>query len=148
MKAAEMCALPCGNKNDAWPATKICDGKATQIDLDRLEELAVYVKKPACGTGRFCTQPIVEYIKTFQARIWKQDTKHELSELHNYQDITITLDFPICVIRKISVIKRPNMNTIPIIINDKKLDVDPGKTILEVCRENDIEILTMCHLKV
>ncbi|MDP4262815.1 MAG: bidirectional hydrogenase complex protein HoxU [Bacteroidota bacterium] len=39
------------------------------------------------------------------------------------------------------------MNTIPITINDKKLDVDPAKTILEVCRENDIEILTMCHLK-
>ncbi|MBL7739191.1 MAG: (2Fe-2S)-binding protein [Chitinophagaceae bacterium] len=39
------------------------------------------------------------------------------------------------------------MNTIPVIINDKKLDVDPGKTILEVCRENDIEMLTMCHLK-
>jgi bidirectional [NiFe] hydrogenase diaphorase subunit len=38
------------------------------------------------------------------------------------------------------------MNTIPIIIDDKKLDVDPGKTILEVCRENDVEILTMCHL--
>lgn len=39
------------------------------------------------------------------------------------------------------------MNTIPIIINDKKLDADPSKTILEVCRENDIDILTMCHLE-
>src|SRR5664279_3341442 len=32
-------------------------------------------------------------------------------------------------------------------IDDKKLEVDTGKTILEVCRENNIEILTMCHLK-
>ncbi|MBL7743553.1 MAG: (2Fe-2S)-binding protein [Chitinophagaceae bacterium] len=39
------------------------------------------------------------------------------------------------------------MNAIPVIINDKKLDVDPAKTILEVCREHDIEMLTMCHLK-
>ncbi len=39
------------------------------------------------------------------------------------------------------------MNTIPIIIDEKKLEVDPSKTILEVCRGNDIEILTMCHLK-
>jgi len=39
------------------------------------------------------------------------------------------------------------MNVLPITIDDKKLEVDPQKTILEVCRENDIEILTMCHLK-
>lgn len=39
------------------------------------------------------------------------------------------------------------MNKIPVIIDDKKFDVDPHKTILEVCRENGIEILTMCHLK-
>ncbi len=32
-------------------------------------------------------------------------------------------------------------------IDDKKLEVDTGKTILDVCRENNIEILTMCHLK-
>jgi bidirectional [NiFe] hydrogenase diaphorase subunit len=39
------------------------------------------------------------------------------------------------------------MNKIPVLIDDKKLEVDPHKTILEVCREHDIEILTMCHLK-
>ena len=39
------------------------------------------------------------------------------------------------------------MNKIPVVINDTKLEVDPHKTILEVCREHDIEILTMCHLK-
>jgi NADH dehydrogenase/NADH:ubiquinone oxidoreductase subunit G len=39
------------------------------------------------------------------------------------------------------------MNTIPIIIDDKKIEADPGKTILEICRENEIDILTMCHLK-
>jgi bidirectional [NiFe] hydrogenase diaphorase subunit len=37
--------------------------------------------------------------------------------------------------------------TISIQVDDKKLNVSPGKTILEACRENDIEILTMCHLK-
>ena len=39
------------------------------------------------------------------------------------------------------------MNQISIQIDDKKLAVEAGKTILEVCQENDIEILTMCHLK-
>ena len=39
------------------------------------------------------------------------------------------------------------MTKISVTIDDKKLDVDVGKTILEVCKENGIEILTMCHLK-
>jgi bidirectional [NiFe] hydrogenase diaphorase subunit len=39
------------------------------------------------------------------------------------------------------------MAQITIYIDDKKLDVAIGRTILEVCKENDIEILTMCHLK-
>lgn len=39
------------------------------------------------------------------------------------------------------------MSKIPIIVDDKPLQADAGKTILEVCREHDIEILTMCHLK-
>lgn len=39
------------------------------------------------------------------------------------------------------------MNKITVIIDEKKMEVEPTKTILEVCREHDIEILTMCHLK-
>lgn len=39
------------------------------------------------------------------------------------------------------------MATITIQVDDKKLNVEAGKTILEVCRDNGIEILTMCHLK-
>lgn len=39
------------------------------------------------------------------------------------------------------------MHKIQVTIDDKVLEVDPGKTILEVCREHNIEILTMCHLK-
>ena len=39
------------------------------------------------------------------------------------------------------------MAKIPVSIDDKKLEVDAGKTILEVCKENNIKILTMCHLK-
>jgi bidirectional [NiFe] hydrogenase diaphorase subunit len=38
-------------------------------------------------------------------------------------------------------------NLISITVDDRKLNVAPGKTILEACREHDIEILTMCHLK-
>jgi bidirectional [NiFe] hydrogenase diaphorase subunit len=39
------------------------------------------------------------------------------------------------------------MNAITIHINEKPIQTFPDKTILEVCRENEIEILTMCHLK-
>lgn len=39
------------------------------------------------------------------------------------------------------------MSKIPIIVDDKPLQADAGKTILDVCRDHDIEILTMCHLK-
>lgn len=39
------------------------------------------------------------------------------------------------------------MATINITIDDKRMDVESGKTILEICREHDILILTMCHLK-
>lgn len=39
------------------------------------------------------------------------------------------------------------MATISLYIVDKKLEADSGKSILEVCRENNIEILTMCHLE-
>lgn len=39
------------------------------------------------------------------------------------------------------------MNKIPIIVNNKNLQVEQGITILEACKQHDIEILTMCHLK-
>ncbi len=39
------------------------------------------------------------------------------------------------------------MTTISIDINDVRMEVDTGKTILEVCKEKGIPLLTMCHLK-
>lgn len=39
------------------------------------------------------------------------------------------------------------MNNISITINEKKLSVSLDKTILEVCREHEIPMLTLCHLK-
>ncbi len=39
------------------------------------------------------------------------------------------------------------MNTIELTINEKKILAEPGRSLLDVCRENDIEILTLCHLK-
>lgn len=36
---------------------------------------------------------------------------------------------------------------ISITIDGRKLEVEMGKTILEVCKEHDIEILTMCHFE-
>lgn len=37
------------------------------------------------------------------------------------------------------------MPKIPVIIDDKNLEVEVGTTVLDVCRENDIDIPTMCH---
>ena len=39
------------------------------------------------------------------------------------------------------------MAKIPINIDGKPLEVDTGKTILDACKENNIEILTMCHFE-
>ena len=39
------------------------------------------------------------------------------------------------------------MATIDIQIDDKPLKISPGMTILDACRENGIDIPTMCHLE-
>ncbi len=36
---------------------------------------------------------------------------------------------------------------IPVVIDDKPLEVENGKTILEACQENNIDIPVLCHLK-
>ena len=62
---------------------KICDGKATQIDLDRLEELAVYVKETSlCGLGGSAPNPLLSTLRHFRQEYESRIQKHELSELH------------------------------------------------------------------
>jgi len=62
---------------------KICDGKATQIDLDRLEELAVYVKESSlCGLGGSAPNPLLSTLRHFRQEYESRIKKHELSELH------------------------------------------------------------------
>jgi bidirectional [NiFe] hydrogenase diaphorase subunit len=39
------------------------------------------------------------------------------------------------------------MSSITVTIDGRPVQAELGKTILEACRENDIAILTMCHLK-
>lgn len=39
------------------------------------------------------------------------------------------------------------MNTFQITIDNKSIEASPGQTILDICREHGIEILTMCHLE-
>ncbi|MGE5519759.1 MAG: NADH-ubiquinone oxidoreductase-F iron-sulfur binding region domain-containing protein [Candidatus Dadabacteria bacterium] len=46
---------------------KICDGKATQIDLDRLEELAIYVRDTSlCGLGGSAPNPLLSTLRHFR----------------------------------------------------------------------------------
>lgn len=62
---------------------KICDGKATQIDLDRLEELAVYVKETSlCGLGGSAPNPLLSTLRHFREEYEGRIKQHELSELH------------------------------------------------------------------
>ena len=62
---------------------KICDGKATQIDLDRLEELAVYVKETSlCGLGGSAPNPLLSTLRHFRQEYESRIQKHELSQLH------------------------------------------------------------------
>jgi NADH:ubiquinone oxidoreductase subunit F (NADH-binding) len=46
---------------------KICQGKATQLDLDRLEELAVYVRESSlCGLGASAPNPFMSTLRHFR----------------------------------------------------------------------------------
>jgi bidirectional [NiFe] hydrogenase diaphorase subunit len=46
---------------------KICDGRATQIDLDRLEELAKYVQETSlCGLGGSAPNPLLSTLRHFR----------------------------------------------------------------------------------
>ena len=46
---------------------KIVDGKAARIDLDRLEELAVYVKETSlCGLGASAPNPLLSTLRHFR----------------------------------------------------------------------------------
>jgi bidirectional [NiFe] hydrogenase diaphorase subunit len=46
---------------------KICEGKATQIDLDRLEELAIYVRETSlCGLGGSAPNPLLSTLRHFR----------------------------------------------------------------------------------
>ena len=61
---------------------KICDGKATQIDLDRLEELAVYVKETSlCGLGGSAPNPLLSTLRHFRQEYESRIGLHELHEL-------------------------------------------------------------------
>ncbi len=61
--------IPCrvGTKMMHDLLQKIVDGKATRIDLDRLEELAVYVKETSlCGLGASAPNPLLSTLRHFR----------------------------------------------------------------------------------
>ena len=46
---------------------KICDNKATALDLERLEELAGYVKEASlCGLGGSAPNPLLSTLRHFR----------------------------------------------------------------------------------
>ena len=61
--------VPCrvGTKMMHDMLEKICQGKATQLDLDRLEELAVYVREASlCGLGASAPNPFMSTLRHFR----------------------------------------------------------------------------------
>lgn len=57
---------------------KICDNKATQIDLDRLEELAVYVKETSlCGLGGSAPNPLLSTLRHFRKEYESRIVQHD-----------------------------------------------------------------------
>lgn len=61
---------------------KICNNKATQNDLDRLEELAVYVKETSlCGLGGSAPNPLLSTLRHFRQEYESRIKEHELSEV-------------------------------------------------------------------
>jgi NADH:ubiquinone oxidoreductase subunit F (NADH-binding)/(2Fe-2S) ferredoxin len=61
---------------------KICDNKATSNDLERLEELAVYVKETSlCGLGGSAPNPLLSTLRHFRHEYESRIKEHELSEL-------------------------------------------------------------------
>lgn len=57
---------------------KICDNKATQIDLDRLEELAIYVKETSlCGLGGSAPNPLLSTLRHFRQEYENRIVKHD-----------------------------------------------------------------------
>jgi NADH:ubiquinone oxidoreductase subunit F (NADH-binding)/(2Fe-2S) ferredoxin len=57
---------------------KIGSGKATQIDLDRLEELATYVKETSlCGLGASAPNPLLSTLRHFRQEYESRIKKHE-----------------------------------------------------------------------
>ncbi len=57
---------------------KICDNKGTQIDLDRLEELAVYVKETSlCGLGASAPNPLLSTLRHFRKEYDNRIVHHE-----------------------------------------------------------------------
>ncbi|MBL7743552.1 MAG: SLBB domain-containing protein, partial [Chitinophagaceae bacterium] len=57
---------------------KICDSKGTQIDLDRLEELAVYVKETSlCGLGGSAPNPLLSTLRHFRQEYENRIVKHD-----------------------------------------------------------------------
>jgi NADH:ubiquinone oxidoreductase subunit F (NADH-binding)/(2Fe-2S) ferredoxin len=56
---------------------KICDHKATRIDLERLEELAVYVKETSlCGLGGSAPNPLLSTLRHFRQEYEERIVHH------------------------------------------------------------------------
>ncbi len=57
---------------------KICDQQATRIDLERLEELAVYVKETSlCGLGGSAPNPLLSTLRHFREEYENRIVHHE-----------------------------------------------------------------------
>jgi NADH:ubiquinone oxidoreductase subunit F (NADH-binding)/(2Fe-2S) ferredoxin len=65
---------------------KVCENKATQLDIDRLEELANYVKECSlCGLGASAPNPLLSTLRHFKHEYEERVQAERKSNLVNHQ---------------------------------------------------------------
>ncbi len=116
--------------------TRICTGAATMDDLELLEELCVTVKETSlCGLGQTAPNPVLSTLKYFR---------------NEYIEHILHKRCPAGVCNMDAAGGGGGMSSETdvktLVIDEQEVSARAGQTILEVARENDINIPTLCHL--
>ena len=116
--------------------TRICNGTGTMDDLALLEDLCATVKETSlCGLGQTAPNPVLEHAQVLPQRIHRAHPAQALSGRRLQHGsgrggggMSVETDVK------------------TLVIDEQEVSARAGQTILEVARENDINIPTLCHL--
>ena len=117
--------------------TRICEGTATMDDLDLLEDLCATVKETSlCGLGQTAPNPVLSTLKYFRNEYIEHIVTQALSGRRLQHGSA-----------RGGVGMSDAVEVKTLIIDEQEVSALRGQTILEVARENDIDIPTLCHLE-